>query len=51
MPARSARQYRMMQAVAHGRSKGIGGISKGIAKEFIRKTNPKKRSMFARSKY
>ena len=46
MPAKSAKQYRMMQAVAHGGSnKGIGP-SEAVAKEMISKTPKKKRSLF-----
>ena len=48
MPAKSAKQYRFMQAVAHGKSKGVGGLTKDVAKEFIKKTPKKKRSIFAR---
>ena len=49
MPAKSSKQYRMMQAVAHGATlKGAGGPSKEVAKEFIAKTPKKKRSIFAR---
>jgi hypothetical protein len=36
-----------MQAVAHG-AKGIGGLSKEVAKEFIKKTPKKKRNMFSK---
>jgi len=45
--AKSGKQYRMMQAIAHGTSnmKSIGP-SKAVAKEFIAKTPKKKRSLF-----
>ena len=46
MPAKSAKQYRLMQAAAHGNSSM--GPSKEVAKEFIKKTPPAKRSLFAK---
>ena len=53
MPAKSAKQYRFMQMMAHNpeksRSKGIGP-SKAVAQDFIDKTSPKKRSQFMRDK-
>lgn len=49
MPAKSAKQYRLMAAAAHSK-KGIGGIDKDVAKEFVRKTPKKKRSMFSKGK-
>lgn len=52
MPAKSAKQYRMFQAIAHGNKlhkKGMGSISPKLAKEFIKKTPKKKRSMFSRA--
>lgn len=45
MPATSDKQYRKMQAVAHGKGKGIGP-SKEVAEEMIEKTPKKKRSLF-----
>lgn len=51
MPAKSAKQYRFMQAIAHGsKSFSSSGPSKAVAKEFIEKTPKKKRSLFAKSK-
>lgn len=50
MPAKSARQFRLMQAVAHGNAKGIGGLTKNMAKEFVKKTSKRKRSLFSRGK-
>lgn len=51
MPAKSAAQYKMMQAIAHGSSnKNPIGPSKDVAKEFIAKTPAKKRSLFAKGK-
>jgi hypothetical protein len=47
MPAKSAKQYRFMQAIAHGSSNKVNvGPSKEVAKEFIEKTPAKKRSAF-----
>lgn len=47
MPAKSGKQYRFMQAAAHGNLRGAGP-SEEVAKEFIRKTPKKKRSIFAK---
>jgi hypothetical protein len=51
MPAKSARQYRFMQMMAHNpekkRGKGVGP-SPEVAREFIEKTPSKKRKSFAR---
>ena len=46
MPAKSARQYRAMQAAAHGKSNL--GIPKSVGEEFVRETPKKKRRGFAR---
>lgn len=48
MPAKSAKQYKFMQAIAHGTSKmaSAAAPSKEVAKEFIDKTPKKKRSLF-----
>lgn len=50
MPAKSAKQYRYMQMMAHNPSKsnksGIGP-SPEVAREFIEKTSPKKRKIFS----
>ena len=54
MPIKSSPQWRLMQLLAHGgkaRAKGIGGLSKAKAKEFIAKTHKKKRRMFERSQH
>jgi hypothetical protein len=49
MPAKSAKQYRFMQAMAHGaKSKSGIGPSPEVAKEFIEKTPKSKRSLFAK---
>ena len=52
MPAKSGKQFRLMLAVLHGspHNKGIGGISKSTAREFIKKTPKRKRSMFSKGK-
>lgn len=49
MPAKSAKQYRMMAAIAHGAKplKSVGP-SKEVAEEFVKKTPKKKRSIFMR---
>lgn len=51
MPAVSAKQYGLMQAVAHGTStkSGLGGPSREVAKEFVEKTPAKKRKVFAKA--
>ena len=50
MPAKSAAQYRLMQAVAHGTSTKKGGPSKAVAREFIAATPPAKRTAYAKKK-
>ena len=51
MPAKSAKQYRFMQAIAHGAKARKGpGPSPEVAREFIEKTPAKKRSLFAKKK-
>lgn len=47
MPAKSAKQFRFMEGIAHGMksNKGIGP-SEEVAEEFVKKTPAKKRSMF-----
>jgi hypothetical protein len=49
MPAKSAKQYKMMQAIAHGYSSDKGP-SKKVAKKFIKETPKVKRSIFANYK-
>jgi hypothetical protein len=50
MPAKSGKQYRLMQMALHSKdTKGIGP-SKEVAKEFIEKTPEKKRSIFSKKK-
>lgn len=50
MPAKSAKQYRFMQMMAHNPEKARTGKgpSKAVAREFIEKTPAKKRSIFAK---
>lgn len=45
MPAKSGKQYRFMQAAAHGGLRGMGP-SPDVAKEFIDATPSNKRSAF-----
>lgn len=47
MPAKSAKQYGLMQAAAHGNLRGTGGPSEGVAREFIKKTPSDVKSKFA----
>lgn len=50
MPAKSGKQYRLAAMIAHGKKPGLGGMSVEVAKEIVRKTPPKKRSMFSKGK-
>jgi len=51
MPAKSAKQFRFMQAIAHGAKPRVGtGPSAAVAKEFVEKTPAKKRRLFSRGK-
>ena len=45
MPAKSSKQFRAMQAAAHGKSSL--GIPADIGKEFVKGTPKKKRKSFA----
>lgn len=47
MPVKSAKQFRAMEAAAHGNS-GFG-IPKGVAQEFLSKTSHDKKSKFAKA--
>jgi len=52
MPAKSAKQYGLMQAVLHGKTKKMkhgAGPTPEVAKEFISKTSSSKRSKFAKA--
>ena len=50
MPVKSVKQLKFMRAIASGGKirKGMGGLSKEKAKEFISNTSKKKRSMFSK---
>lgn len=52
MPAKSAKQYRFMQMMAHNpemaRKHGSKGPSPKVAREFIEKTSAKKRKEFSK---
>jgi hypothetical protein len=49
VPTKSGKQYRFMQAVAHGSvTGGSSGPSRSVAKEFVEKTPAKKRRMFSK---
>ena len=53
MPAKSAKQYRFMQMMAHSpekKRKTDAGPSPEVAKKFINETSPEKRKMFAKGK-
>lgn len=50
MPVKSAKQFRLMQAAAHGKLKG-SGPSEEVAKEFLSKTSHKKKSLFAKQRH
>ena len=47
MPAKSGKQYRFMQGVAHGSITGTGP-SKATAEEYVHATPGKKRKKFAK---
>lgn len=53
MPAKSGKQYRFMQMMAHNpekKRKTDAGPSKKVAREFIEKTPSEKRKLFAKKK-
>lgn len=50
MPAKSAKQYRLMQLAANSKGDNPMLPPKKVAEEFIRKTPKKKRSMFMKGK-
>jgi hypothetical protein len=50
MPAKSEKQYKFMQAVAHGMKPKKGNLSKSIAKEFVRETPQTLRERFNKKK-
>lgn len=48
MPVKSAKQFRFMEAAAHGGLKGMAGPSPEVASEFLDKTPEKVKSNFAK---
>lgn len=48
MPVKSAAQFRLMQAAAHGNS---SKVPKAVAKEFLSKTSHKEKSKFAKRRF
>lgn len=51
MSAKSAKQYKMMAAIAHGAAPRHGvGPSPEVAREFVEKTPKEKRSLFMKKK-
>ena len=51
MPAKSAKQFKLMAAIAHGAKPYSGaGPSPEVAKEFVHKTPKDKRSLFMKGK-
>ena len=54
MPVKSAKQFRFMEAMAHGKKKKGNlhkvGPSPAVAQEFLDKTSEKKKSIFAKAK-
>lgn len=49
MPAKSAKQYGLMQGIAHGSITGKAGPSRAVAKEFVNATPAKKKHKFAKA--
>ena len=49
MPAKTPKQYGLMQAACHGNLRGMGGPPKSVACEFVHKTSPEARSRFAKA--
>jgi len=47
MPAKSAKQYKLMAGVMAGSIKG-SGVPSSTAREFVEKTPAKKRSLFSK---
>jgi len=48
MPATSGKQYRLMQAAAHGGLKGPQQVPEAVAKEFVRATPKKDRKLWSK---
>lgn len=49
MPAKSSKQYGLMQGVLHGSITGKSLPSKAVAREFVEKTPAKKRRAFTKA--
>ena len=51
MPVKSAKQFRLFEAIAHGDEnlKGVGGPPKSVANEFLNATPHKDKSNFAKA--
>ena len=49
MPVKSGKQYRLMQAIAHGADYGAAGPSQKVAEEFIHKTKPSLRRKWSKT--
>jgi hypothetical protein len=49
MPAKSAKQYGLMQGIAHGSITGKAGPSRAVAQEFVNATPAKKKHKFAKA--
>jgi len=47
MPVKSDKQFRLMEAAAHGNLRSVGGPSPNVAKEFLGKTPESKKKKFA----
>lgn len=50
MPAKSGKQYRYAQMIAHGKVGATGGMTKGVAREMIDATPKGLRSEYAKKK-
>lgn len=50
MPAKSAKQYKLMAGVAHGSIPATGGLTKETAKSFVNETPKSMRSRFMKKK-
>ena len=48
MPVKSAKQFRFMEAAAHGGLSNMAGPSKAVASEFLDKTSHATKSSFAK---
>jgi len=48
MPVKSAKQFRMMEGIAHGSKMKSAGPSPAVADEMLKKTPHKMKSLFAK---